>query len=71
MGSNLENVAIWNRKKDVSNFTTGEVKAINSQVKGDSELQNAAETSQITSVADANATKKHLEAKFWRFKNWS
>jgi hypothetical protein len=61
MGSNLENVAIGTRRKDAQT-SLGEVKAINSQ--SNSELQNAAETSQITSVADANATKKHLEANF-------
>lgn len=61
MGSNLENVAIGTGRKDAQT-SLGEVKAINSQL--NSELQNAAETSQITSVADANATKKHLEANF-------
>ena len=61
LGSNLSNVAIGTGRKDAQT-SLGEVKAINSQ--SNSELQNAAETSQITSVADANATKKHLEANF-------
>ena len=61
IGSSLENVAIGTGRKDAQT-SLGEVKAINSQ--SNSELQNAAETSQITSVADANATKKHLEANF-------
>ena len=61
MGSNLENVAIGTGRKDAQT-SLGEVKAINSQ--SNSELQNAAETSQITSVADQNAKKEHLEKNF-------
>ncbi|WWW12458.1 conjugal transfer protein TraG N-terminal domain-containing protein [Arcobacter cryaerophilus gv. pseudocryaerophilus] len=61
LGSKLEDVAIGTGREDAQT-SLGKVKAINSQ--SNSELQNATETSQIISVADANATKKHLEANY-------
>ncbi|MFX4155214.1 conjugal transfer protein TraG N-terminal domain-containing protein [Aliarcobacter butzleri] len=66
LGSNLENVAFQSGRKDAQT-SLGEVKAINSQ--SNSELQNAAETSQITSVADQNAKKEHLEKNFGNLKS--
>ncbi|WP_066358782.1 conjugal transfer protein TraG N-terminal domain-containing protein [Aliarcobacter cryaerophilus] len=66
LGSNLSSVAVTGGRGEAQELL-GKTTAINNQ--SNSELQNAAETSQISSVADANATKKHLEENFGNLKS--